>query len=164
MLRHKSLIPLSHQHQHALALCVRLERAIQAGKVDLEAWQAEIQQHFELEISVHFAAEEKALFPSVARVADLEVLARELLAEHKVLRAFFAKAKLRQLDVNELGDFGKTLSAHIRKEERQLFESIQRSMQPAELTLLGENLEKALVEASQACLLPSETTKLRPRN
>jgi len=44
MLRDKNLIPLSHQHQHALALCVRLDRALQAGEVDAEAWQAEIQQ------------------------------------------------------------------------------------------------------------------------
>ena len=27
MLRDKSLIPLSHQHQRALALCVRIDRA-----------------------------------------------------------------------------------------------------------------------------------------
>ena len=63
MLRDKNLIPLSHQHQHCLALCVRLDRAIQAGGVDLEAWQAEIQQMFEQEIAFHFAAEEKELFP-----------------------------------------------------------------------------------------------------
>jgi len=50
MLRDKALIPLSHQHQHCLALCVRLDRALQAGEVDLEAWQAEIQQIFEQEI------------------------------------------------------------------------------------------------------------------
>ena len=46
MLRDKALIPLSHQHQHCLALCVRLDRAIQADDVDLEAWQAEVQQIF----------------------------------------------------------------------------------------------------------------------
>ena len=62
MLRDKNLVPLSRQHQHALALCVRLDRAIQAGGVDLEAWQAEIQQIFEQEITFHFAAEEKELF------------------------------------------------------------------------------------------------------
>ncbi len=57
MLRDKNLIPLSHQHQHCLALCVRLDRAIQAGEVDLEAWQAEIEQMFEQEITFHFAAQ-----------------------------------------------------------------------------------------------------------
>jgi len=40
MLRDKNLIPLSHQHQHALALCVRIERASPISADDLEAWQA----------------------------------------------------------------------------------------------------------------------------
>ena len=78
MLRDKNLIPLSHQHQHCLALCVRLDRAIQAGEVDLEAWQAEIQQIFEQEISFHFAAEEKELFPVAARFPELQPLVQEL--------------------------------------------------------------------------------------
>ena len=57
MLRDKNLVPLSHQHQHALALCVRLDRALLAGPVDPAPWQAEIQQIVEQEIVIHFAAE-----------------------------------------------------------------------------------------------------------
>jgi len=56
MLRDKSLIPLSHQHQHALALCVRIERALPIPQNDLGAWQEEIAQLVQSEISVHFAA------------------------------------------------------------------------------------------------------------
>ena len=82
MLRDKNLIPLSHQHQHCLSLCVRLDRAIQAGDVDLEAWQAEIQQIFEQEIAFHFAAEEKELFPVAARHAELQPMVQELLTGH----------------------------------------------------------------------------------
>src|SRR5580693_2420655 len=62
MLRDKNLIPLSHQHQHCLALCVRLDRALQAGGVDLEAWQAEIQQIFEQEITFHLPPRKKSCF------------------------------------------------------------------------------------------------------
>jgi hypothetical protein len=64
MLRDKNLVPLSHQHQHALALCVRLDRALLAGEVDPVPWQAEIQQIVEQEIMIHFAAEEKEVFPA----------------------------------------------------------------------------------------------------
>ncbi|MGD0180950.1 MAG: hemerythrin domain-containing protein, partial [Terriglobales bacterium] len=92
MLRDKNLVPLSRQHQHALALCVRLDRAIQAGEIDLEAWQAEIQQQFESEIGIHFAAEEKELFPAAARFPELQSLVDELLAEHDFLRDSFARA------------------------------------------------------------------------
>src|SRR5450755_4098156 len=126
MLRDKNLIPLSRQHQHNLALCVRLDRSIQAGDVDLQAWQAEIALAFEQEVGVHFAAEEKEVFPRAARVAELQGLVRELLAEHEVLRGFFTDAP--SLDLAALGEFGTKLAAHIRKEERQLFEGMQKSL------------------------------------
>jgi len=64
MLRDKNLVPLSRQHQHALALCVRIDRAAPIAEPDLAAWQAEIGQHFRAEIRVHFAAEEQFVFPA----------------------------------------------------------------------------------------------------
>jgi len=164
MLRDKNLVPLSHQHQHALALCVRLDRAMQAGDIDREAWQSEIQQHFEQEIGVHFAAEEKELFPVAARLPDLHELVEELLAEHAVLREFFSRATARTLEAPGLQDFVEKLARHIRKEERQLFEQMQRLMKPGDLAVLGSALALALKEASQACILPSASTRLRPKS
>jgi len=163
MLRDPNLIPLSRQHQHALALCVRLDRAIQAGEVDLEAWQAEIQQQFEQEIGVHFAAEEKELFPAAARLPEMQPLVDELLAEHAFLRDYFARAAARSLDQKSLGNFGDKLTQHIRKEERQLFEGMQKVMNPQELAALGAALDEALKDVSQACALPNETNRLRSK-
>ncbi len=163
MLRDKNLIPLSHQHQHVLALCVRVDRAIQAGEVDLEAWQREIQQIFEQEIAVHFAAEEKGLFPAAARFPQVKPLVEELVAEHAALRDFFGRAAGRALDGAGLQTFVEKLAVHIRKEERQLFEEMQRLMSPQELAALGTALEKALADASKACILPTAATQLRPK-
>ena len=59
MLRDKNLVPLSRQHQHALALCVRIDRAAPIAEPDLAEWHREIAQHFHAEIHVHFAAEEQ---------------------------------------------------------------------------------------------------------
>jgi hemerythrin-like domain-containing protein len=160
MLRDKSLIPLSHQHQHALALCVRLDRALQAGEVDLEAWQAEIRQIFELEIVIHFAAEEKVLFPVAAGFAELQRLVKELSAEHEILRGFFSRAAARTLDQASLKVFADALSGHIRKEERELFEGMQNRMTSQELTALGAALERELAEAPHACILPTPATRL----
>jgi hemerythrin-like domain-containing protein len=162
MLRDQNLIPLSRQHQHALALCVRLNRAIQAGGVDLEAWQAEIQQQVESEIGIHFAAEEKELFPVAARLPKIQPLVDDLLAEHTVLRDFFARATARTLDQRDLGNLAEKLAQHIRKEERQLFEGMQKVMTPQQLATLGAALDAALKDASQACILPNEATRLRP--
>jgi hemerythrin-like domain-containing protein len=163
MLRDKNLIPLSRQHQHALALCVRLDRSIQAGEIDLDAWQAEIQQQFESEIGIHFAAEEKELFPAAARFPEMQSLVKELLAEHIVLRDYFSRAAARSLDRQSLGNFGEKLTQHIRKEERQLFEGMQKVMGSHELDALGAALDEALRNASEACTMPNEATRLRPK-
>lgn len=163
MLRNKNLVALSRQHHHALALCVRLDRALQAGPVDAEPWQSEIVQHFEQEVSVHFAAEESAVFPVAARFDALRPLVDELLAEHAVLREMFAGAASRSLDNVRLADFANRFAKHIRREERQLFEGMQNAMSDAELDTVGLALDKALVAASEACIIPSEATRLRPR-
>jgi hemerythrin-like domain-containing protein len=164
MLRDKALIPLSHQHQHCLALCVRLDRALQAGAVDLEAWQAEIQQIFEQEIAFHFAAEEKELFPAAARFAELQPLVQELLTGHALLRNFFSRAAARSLHVAGLQALVEKLASHIRKEERELFEGMQRLMKPEELSVVGAALQQSLAEASNACILPNAATKLRSKH
>ena len=155
MLRNPSLIPLSRQHQHALALCVRLQRALQKKAVDLAAWQLEAEQHYEREIRFHFAAEEKALFPAARRFAELTSLVDELSGEHERLRQHFARAKKRTMDRVSLSAFATLLSGHIRKEERQLFESLQKLVPPAGMKSLGAELERALEEAVQACKFPS---------
>ncbi|MGA7382912.1 MAG: hemerythrin domain-containing protein [Terriglobales bacterium] len=163
MLRDKNLVPLSRQHQHALALCVRLDRAVQAGEIDLEAWQAEVAEIFRQEIAIHFAAEEKELFPAAERFPELRPLVHELLEEHVVLRDLFNRARLRTLGKDELSSFASTLAQHIRKEERQLFEGMQKLMNAGELVALGAPLETALQDAVQICTLPNAATHIRPK-
>jgi hemerythrin-like domain-containing protein len=164
MLRDKNLIPLSHQHQHALALCVRIDRGVQGGDVETEPWQAEIQQIYEQEIALHFAAEEKEVFPAAQKFAELRKLVQELLAEHARLRDFFARATERNLSAAGLREFAGILSGHIRKEERQLFEELQRLLPADDLAALGNALDKELKNASDACILPTPATRLRPRS
>ncbi len=163
MLRDKSLIPLSHQHQRALALCVRIDRAQPIPTADLDTWQSEIDQHFEQEIKFHFSAEEQVLFPAARQLPKLIPLVEELVADHAALRKFFSQAKARTLSGVTLPAFAQHLSTHIRKEERQLFERLQRLMSPEELAKLGVRLEAALKDAAQSCILPSRTTKLRSK-
>lgn len=161
MVRDKNLIPLSHQHQHTLALCVRIDRAVAAGGADVKAFEAEVEQIVRQEIAIHFAAEEKELFPAAGRFPELAGLVGELVAEHGVLRDFFAQAAARKLDSEGLRTLAEKLSAHIRKEERQLFEGVQKRMSADELAGIGERLNAALAGASDVCLLPHEATKLR---
>lgn len=163
MLRDTNLIPLSRQHQHALALCVRIHRAALATPVELRAWQSEIRQHFEQEIQYHFAAEEAHLFPAARRYPEVAPLVDELLAEHARLRQDFAQAAAGAMDSAGVRSFVETLSGHIRKEERQLFEELQRQMRPEELGGIGVAIEGALAAAPQVCITPTEET-LKARN
>ena len=144
MLRDRNLIPLSHQHQHALALCVQIDRSLQAGTADVEALQAQIRTMFNLEIRWHFAAEEQALFPAAADFAELKPLVNQLLSEHALLCKYFARAQARNLDGDGLREFARLLSTHIRKEERELFEGCQRLFSPEKLSAVGAALHAAL--------------------
>jgi hemerythrin-like domain-containing protein len=160
LLRDKSLIPLSRQHQHALALCVRIDRAQPIAERDVEAWQAEIKQQFQQEIKFHFAAEEEVLFPIARNFPDLISLVDELVAEHAWLRHEFSRAETNTMSAEGLAQFAGKLSEHIRKEERQLFERLQRLLPPQEMAAMGVSLESALRQAAQSCILPSEATRL----
>jgi hemerythrin-like domain-containing protein len=166
VLRDKNLIPLSHQHQHALALCVRIDRAMQTGDLDMLAWQAEIQQIFVAEIQNHFEAEERELFPAARGFAELAQLVDQLINEHALLRDYFALATERTMDPAKLHDFARKLSAHIRREERELFEVLQKLLAPEELATLGAALAKALegITTDQpSCAVPKQATRLRSR-
>jgi hemerythrin-like domain-containing protein len=159
MLRDKSLVPLSRQHQHALALCVRIDRASPIKDADLAGWHSEITQHFQTEIGIHFAAEEQVLFPLARKLPDLISLVEELSSDHAALRESFAQAEAGQMSAADLSAFVLRMSSHIRKEERQLFERMQELMSQEELALLGQRLDNALKDAAQACTLPADAMR-----
>ena len=154
MLRDKNLVPLSRQHQHALALCVRIDRASPIEESQLAQWQTEIALQFEAEIKIHFEAEERIVFPATRSFVELNSLVDELLGEHAFFRACFTKAESRKLRADEVTDFARRLSDHIRKEERQLFERLQQLLPAKEMERVGRELDHALESASQSCSLP----------
>lgn len=153
MLRNTNLIPLSHQHQHTLALCVRLDRALQSGDMDLGAWQAEVYDQFRNEISHHFSFEEKEIFPVAARFPELKGLVRQLMVEHAILRGLFGRAGSQRLNAFQLERLVENLAAHIRKEERDLFEGMQKLMAPAQLSSIGFAAKNAFIEDTEACAM-----------
>jgi hemerythrin-like domain-containing protein len=159
MLRDKNLVPLSRQHQHALALCVRIDRASPIPEPDMAAWQTEIAQHFRAEIRIHFAAEEQFVFPPARAYPELNLLVEELISEHAWLRERFAKAEAQGMSGEEIAEFAQALSAHIRKEERQLFERLQDEMSEEDLAVMGQRLDQVLKDAEQACIVPAKSPR-----
>ena len=156
MLRDKNLVPLSRQHQHALALCVRIDRASPISETDRAQWQMEIAQHFLAEIRIHFDAEELIVFPAARKFPELNSLIELLLNDHRWLRERFSKAEEHALAAAEIAEFAQRLSEHIRREERELFERLQQVMGKDELAVMGQELERGLKEAEQACAVPTK--------
>lgn len=156
MLRDPNLIPLSHQHQHALALCVRIGKAFAEvhDTPDVHYWEIEIVQLFDQELSFHFTAEEKLLFPAADPIEELQQLVDELRIEHTLIRRNVANARDRQFRVTDLQVFTAMLSEHIRKEERVLFQELQRLLPSEELARLGQELNRYFDKAGapgQSC-------------
>jgi hemerythrin-like domain-containing protein len=144
MLRDKNLVPLSQQHQHALALCVRIGRAFADGQAtpDVHPWEQEIVKLFDDEVAFHFRAEEKLLFPAAARHEELVELVDELLIEHTLIRRSVEKARARHFTVTDLQVFTASLSEHVRKEERQLFEAMQKLLSAEEMNVVGKAMQE----------------------
>src|SRR3989304_3126909 len=83
--RHNSLIPLSHQHQHALALAVIIRRRFGIEKGE-RAWRGEEvgknQNAWKVELKGHFEVEESVLFPEMERHLGKLALVAELERDH----------------------------------------------------------------------------------
>ena len=89
MFRHPGLVPLSRDHHHALALCVRTDRALAADSSPgaLAQAAAAIVQKFDDEIHDHFNFEERVLFPVLAGFEALAPVVVGLKAEHARIKA-----------------------------------------------------------------------------
>jgi len=147
MLRDPALIPLSHQHQHALALCVRIDRAQIKTDADLKDWCAEIVRLYDQEIRFHFDAEERILFPAAERFEPLQRLIYELRRDHGGLRAEVAAAADGTMTSDDLKSFAQHLSAHVRREERELFEGMQAAMSSEELAKVGAAVDQDFIDS-----------------
>ena len=159
MLRDPALVPLSRQHQHALALCVLIQRSLasEASPAAIQHWESEAARFFADEVTHHFAAEETLLFPAAERHAALRPLVLELLAEHAALRAQVQAAGEHRLGAAGLKELADQLSAHVRKEERQLFEELQRLETAEAMVRLGAAMDAYFRDSgmpAESCGLP----------
>ncbi|WP_462323185.1 hemerythrin domain-containing protein [Halochromatium sp.] len=142
MQRDPNLVRLSHDHQSALVLAKRARELATVEDPKRRARWAEIQTRFADELEPHFQLEERGLLPALRGVGQ-NALVERTLSEH---------AELRALILTETPDaparFGDALNAHIRFEERTLFETAQQVLEPAVLAELGVLHEAA---ARPAC-------------
>jgi Hemerythrin HHE cation binding domain len=147
--RHVSLIPLSRQHQHALALALIIRRrdGIQKGEATwLREMSEKVQKAYAAELAGHFEVEETVLFPDMERYLGRLNLVGELVEEHKTLRGLVQQIESAPA-VSFFDDFSARLDAHVRKEERRLFTEFEKRMPAAEALKLGREIESRLIKA-----------------
>jgi phosphoribosylaminoimidazole-succinocarboxamide synthase len=137
VLRDHSLVTLSHQHQHGLALCVQIERGLAADSSPkcITSLAGAAARHFRMEMAAHFKIEEEVLFPA----ASDDALVPELIAEHRRMEQL--AAKLGTPTAALLAEYAALLRGHIRKEENTLFEDIQNRLPRATLDGLGREID-----------------------
>ena len=142
MLRDPSLVPLSHQHHNGLALCVLTRRSLAAdpSPENVARLAARVIDRYEIELVNHFEIEEQVLFPLCAALP----LVGELIAEHRALEEFVAGLRVAP-SAELLERFCALLSAHIRREESELFEQIQRTAPRDALERAGAEIDRRAV-------------------
>lgn len=129
--------PLSEEHHQELAHARRLLRAAGAAPEERLAVASAYVDAFFTETVKHFRREEEILFPLYVRHAGstpvLERILREHMELHGLVRALRAEAAAGDIPPEALRTLGDLLHDHVRMEERELFEEIERIVPAAEL-------------------------------
>lgn len=149
-MRHRSLIPLSHDHHHGLALALRCRKQAlgqmkPAGVGGLRERAEEFRRFVSGSLERHFRAEEQILFPFISSLApESQPLIEELLKEHEQLREYSRRLEEESAIARLLFDVGDLLERHIRLEERELFPLFENHAAVPETERIGGEMKRIL--------------------
>lgn len=135
MKRSAALAALSRDHQHALDAALRLRRADAAS---VEAAIERFRSFFADEGRRHFEIEEQLILPALpANDSEWGPGRERVLADHEAIRRQAAELASAQDLVVAARTLGEQLHAHVRFEERTLFEILERRLPAQRLDRLG---------------------------
>lgn len=161
-MRHPSLVPLSHDHHHGLALALRCRKQalgqIQPmGVAGLRERADEVVNFYENHLMAHFQAEEEVLFPFLRSLAPRsEPIIDILTREHHEIRAAMAQLAAGAGLAKRVFDLGDLLERHIRREERELFPLFEQHATPSQAELVGVELKDFLQAKVKKAFRPRE--------
>jgi hemerythrin-like domain-containing protein len=95
---------------------------------------------YEVELVNHFEIEEQVLFPACGPIP----IVAELTAEHRRMEAMVAELRTMP-SAALLEQFCELLSSHIRREESELFEFMQRALPRDVLDRTGQEIERRVI-------------------
>lgn len=129
--RHDALIPLSHDHHHALRNARALRLAADGDTEKRIAAARDFIEFFKGDSVRHFREEEEEVFPVVALRPDapMEGIVR-ILTEHVQIHARVQAIEHQiedgDVDPDAMRELARVLRAHVRFEEDELFPAIER--------------------------------------
>jgi iron-sulfur cluster repair protein YtfE (RIC family) len=150
LMRHPSLISLSHDHHHGLALALRCRKQALGqlrpmGATGLRQRADEFLEFYEKNLVCHFRAEEEILFPSLrAAVPQSAALIDELLRHHEQIHRVVPQLAADTGLAKIIFDLGDLLEVHIRKEERELFPLFEKNLEPTQALAIGAELNRII--------------------
>jgi iron-sulfur cluster repair protein YtfE (RIC family) len=146
MRRHNSLVFLSQDHHQGLMLAQLIKKGAPAFKKfpnSAEGKKKYTLEFYHNELSRHFDEEENLLYPFVkGKNSSIDKLFDEIINEHKIIREIISSLADNINIEEKLDRLGKLLASHIRKEERQLFPSIQEQFNEEDLLTLELKIKK----------------------
>lgn len=139
--RHLALQPLSRQHHFGLLFSWKLRKGF-TKNIDISRLQEYAKWFFETEIEPHFDDEEKYVFPIMEPNNEL---VERALKEHRRIKRLFNDTENPEKSLHQLEE---ELDAHIRFEERILFNEIQKVATQEQLQKIEEIHQEPLVPPS----------------
>ena len=130
--RSEFLKSISREHHHGLLLCWKIRAGLKKG-IEPERIKLYLNWFWKNYLNQHFEVEEKYIFPVLGSSHDL---VKKALVEHRRLKRLFESSTdiLKNLSMIE-----EELDAHIRFEERVLFNEIQLVATEEQLQLIELN-------------------------
>jgi len=143
--RHNSIINLSRDHHHGLILAQLIKKNAPNYKnlpSTIEGKTEYTLNAYKSELLPHFKKEEEILFPFIkGKDKELDKVIVQLIEDHKKITGLVLRVEEDDNKEEALDELGNLLTQHIRKEERELFDSIQNILTTEELNNL-DNLFK----------------------
>lgn len=138
--RHPALIPLSKDHHFGLLLCWKIRQGI-TKEIPLSRIINYVCWFYENHLKPHFDLEEKFIFPLLNEDHPLR---EEAMNQHRQLRGMVKEFnQSQQTEEPALLELEKLLEKHIRMEERELFQEIQKKTGEEKLIELEKMVNNA---------------------
>ena len=124
-MRHDALIPLTHDHHHALAHARRLRLAATGSDEERGAEVSAFLDFYRADTLLHFREEEEVIFPLLIDVEEAQEPLSRLMMEHLRIHALVHDLEV-GADPSTMKTLAETLENHIRFEEKTLFPMVER--------------------------------------